>query len=191
METLILISFLGIFSYLNILAHKNFKGSSGTFKSLLYIVGYAGYWSYWAFLIWSFFVFAWWQVLLVFILVPFAGGIVAAFFDATVFGKFLSLVGTPVFFVLSLICMLSASGAGHRNVQKAEPEYNDSAAVETVGDYTVVETVETVYVCTSKTAKTYHCDPDCRGLNNCSGTILKVDKREAIERGRRECQICY
>ena len=87
--------------------------------------------------------------------------------------------------------MLSASGAGHRNVQKAEPEYNDSAAVETVGDYTVVETVETVYVCTSKTAKTYHCDPDCRGLNNCSGTILKVDKREAIERGRRECQICY
>jgi hypothetical protein len=49
-----------------------------------------------------------------------------------------------------------------------------------------------VYICDSKTAKAYHKDEDCRGLNRCTHGVVKVTKREAVEEyGRVPCQVCY
>lgn len=49
----------------------------------------------------------------------------------------------------------------------------------------------TVYICVSKTAKRYHCDRDCRGLNNCTHEIKIVTVKEAEKRGLTRCKLCY
>lgn len=49
---------------------------------------------------------------------------------------------------------------------------------------------EKVYICTGKSAKVYHYDRDCKGLNACKASIKKVDIDVAIEMGRRPCKIC-
>lgn len=49
---------------------------------------------------------------------------------------------------------------------------------------------KTVYICTGKTAKVYHSRKDCKGLNNCKGTIKAVSLEE-IQKSRRACKICY
>lgn len=48
-----------------------------------------------------------------------------------------------------------------------------------------------VYICVSKTAKRYHCDRDCRGLNNCTHEIKIVTVKEAEKRGLTPCKLCY
>jgi hypothetical protein len=49
-----------------------------------------------------------------------------------------------------------------------------------------------VYICVSNTAKVYHQDRDCRGLEACTHTIKKVSESIAInEYGRRACKVCY
>lgn len=58
-------------------------------------------------------------------------------------------------------------------------------------DYTIVNIVDEVYICTGTSAKTYHKDEYCRGLNNCSGEIECISRDEAEELGRRKCRICY
>ena len=51
---------------------------------------------------------------------------------------------------------------------------------------------DVVYICTGPQSKCYHKTPTCRGLNSCSKEIIKVTKKDAIEKyGRRACQICY
>ncbi len=49
----------------------------------------------------------------------------------------------------------------------------------------------TVYICVSKTAKRYHCDRDCRGLNNCTHEVKIVTVKEAEKRGLTPCKQCY
>lgn len=48
-----------------------------------------------------------------------------------------------------------------------------------------------VYICDGPKAKVYHSSPNCRGLNRCSGNIVKVSVSKAKEMGRRPCKICY
>ncbi len=47
-----------------------------------------------------------------------------------------------------------------------------------------------VYICTGKSAKVYHYDRDCKGLNACKASIKKVDIDVAKEMGRRPCKMC-
>ncbi len=50
---------------------------------------------------------------------------------------------------------------------------------------------EMVYICTGSHSKRYHRSPDCRGLSNCSRDIEKVSLKDAQDRGRTPCEICY
>lgn len=49
----------------------------------------------------------------------------------------------------------------------------------------------TVYVCTGKSAKKYHKSSSCKGLRNCKGDIVVMEKNRAEAMGRRPCRICY
>ena len=106
MNTLVFIGLLGIFSYFNLLANKNFKGSSSLMKNLLFITGNLGYWSFWVFIIWSFFIFTLWQPLIVFLSASLVGGVLAGLFDRTIIGMLVSLLACPVFWILSLLMLL-------------------------------------------------------------------------------------
>ena len=48
-----------------------------------------------------------------------------------------------------------------------------------------------VYICTGPTSECYHKKATCKGLENCSGGIYKVEKEEAVAEGRRPCGYCY
>lgn len=48
-----------------------------------------------------------------------------------------------------------------------------------------------VYVCTGKYSKAYHCTTHCKGLDNCSGDIVKMDKQTAQRCNRHPCGFCY
>lgn len=48
-----------------------------------------------------------------------------------------------------------------------------------------------VYICTGGSSKKYHSTPDCRGLNNCQGSIRQISLQKAKEMGRTACKICY
>ena len=55
-----------------------------------------------------------------------------------------------------------------------------------------LETTATyVYVCTGPYAKRYHKTKTCRGLSNCSESIVKVLLKDAIADGRTQCKTCY
>jgi hypothetical protein len=47
-----------------------------------------------------------------------------------------------------------------------------------------------VYICTGRYAKKYHRRPNCRGLNNCRGGIIKIELEKAREY-KTPCSICY
>lgn len=48
---------------------------------------------------------------------------------------------------------------------------------------------DTVLICKSKSAHAYHLY-ECRGLKNCTYTIIKLPKAQAIKLGYRACKIC-
>lgn len=48
-----------------------------------------------------------------------------------------------------------------------------------------------VFVCTGPQSKRYHNRSDCRGLQSCSKSVIKVSKSEAQEMGRTPCGYCY
>lgn len=48
-----------------------------------------------------------------------------------------------------------------------------------------------VYICTGKSSVAYHCDLNCKGLNNCKSGIKTVTLKKAKKIGRRACKICY
>lgn len=50
---------------------------------------------------------------------------------------------------------------------------------------------EKVFVCTGPQSKRYHKRSDCRGLQSCSKSIIRVTKSEAKEMGRTPCGYCY
>lgn len=48
-----------------------------------------------------------------------------------------------------------------------------------------------VYICTGSSATKYHKSSNCRGLNRCSGSILKLSMSSAKAKGYYPCKICY
>lgn len=48
-----------------------------------------------------------------------------------------------------------------------------------------------VYVCTGKGSYRYHRHSDCRGLNNCKGSIKRVTLQKAQSMKRTPCKKCY
>ena len=51
--------------------------------------------------------------------------------------------------------------------------------------------VQEVYICTGKTATTYHKTSSCKGLSRCGGIVEKMNVDDAKKKGRRACKICY
>lgn len=48
-----------------------------------------------------------------------------------------------------------------------------------------------VYICTGPQSKRYHKTNSCRGLNKCSGDVLKVTITKAKSMNRTACGWCY
>lgn len=48
-----------------------------------------------------------------------------------------------------------------------------------------------VYICTGKSAYSYHNNRSCRGLNKCNAEIKSVSLEYAKSIGRSPCKICY
>lgn len=55
----------------------------------------------------------------------------------------------------------------------------------------VKASVDSVYICVSKTGHKYHSNRDCTGLAKCTHEIRKVTKAQAIKMGYSACKICY
>jgi hypothetical protein len=56
---------------------------------------------------------------------------------------------------------------------------------------TVFQKEDSVYVCMGKYAKVYHSTPNCKGLRNCKGGVIKVSYGYATKKlGRRACELC-
>lgn len=47
----------------------------------------------------------------------------------------------------------------------------------------------TAYICTGPYAKTYHADPNCKGLWNCSGEVVELPIDD-VKEYRRPCRMC-
>jgi hypothetical protein len=48
----------------------------------------------------------------------------------------------------------------------------------------------TVYVCDSKTAKSYHSKKECGMLKKCKGTVKEMSKADAEAKGYTACKSC-
>lgn len=53
------------------------------------------------------------------------------------------------------------------------------------------ETATYVWICTGKSAYSYHNNRGCRGLNRCRASIKKVTIEKARSMKRTPCDICY
>lgn len=107
MNTLVFVGLLGIFSYFNLKAAKNFRGSSLMVKSILLFSGAIGYWSFYAYLIWAFFLFAWWYPIVVLVITSILGGILDVLLARSPIGMLLSMIACPIFWMLGLLSLLN------------------------------------------------------------------------------------
>ena len=48
-----------------------------------------------------------------------------------------------------------------------------------------------VYICSGYMSRRYHKKETCKGLDYCSGEILKMSVEEARSYGRTPCRYCY
>ncbi|GAB1359859.1 hypothetical protein MASR1M31_16480 [Porphyromonadaceae bacterium] len=55
----------------------------------------------------------------------------------------------------------------------------------------LINNSQSVYICTGKTAITYHKTSSCKGLSRCGGIVEKMNVDDAKKKGRRACKICY
>jgi len=58
---------------------------------------------------------------------------------------------------------------------------------------TIIQTqTQKVYICSGNYATKFHSVSNCRGLNNCKGTIYYLESQtEAIKKGYSHCLICW
>lgn len=100
-------------------------------------------------------------------------------------------------FILISIFLISAfSISGQRTTRKLLKgnSYNDSClyydSIYNSKQIQLPEKDSTVYICTGSSSKCFHSTRDCKGLNNCNGTIkaLKVSK---ASKKHRKCKICF
>ncbi len=73
--------------------------------------------------------------------------------------------------ILLLLLCLNFTSMGNETI---------SEATKSKSDY--------VYICTGPKATAYHRTPDCKGLNKCSGNVVKVSRSKAKHRS--PCKIC-
>ncbi len=106
MVTLVFIGLLGVFSYHCTAIYKEFRGASKTVKELTGWAGNIGYLVYYGVLIWSFWHYAWWQPIVIFIAAIVIGGISAIFFQKNVIGMMISPILVIVFAILSIIGLI-------------------------------------------------------------------------------------
>ena len=93
---------------------------------------------------------------------------------------------------LALWCLCGIAGCTG-NVQSPQTSDNIARAAPQsfaeTADYDSIEThtTSTVYMCKSKGAKKYHYKETCRGLNNCKHEVVKIEKKDAENRGLGLC----
>lgn len=51
------------------------------------------------------------------------------------------------------------------------------------------EPKDSVLICTGSASKTYHTNPDCKGIESCTKQIILVAKKD-VEKKRRFCKRC-
>ena len=97
--------------------------------------------------------------------------------------------------VVGIITISTFSIYSQRTSRKGLSKYykTDSCLINDSIPITTNQPVEidsTVYICTGSSSKCFHSTRDCKGLNNCNGTIkaLKVSK---ASKKRRKCKICF
>ena len=97
-----------------------------------------------------------------------------------------------VYFLICLGLVLCLLSGCQRNTET--PPTNTVLA--NVGKQSFVETATydsveskstTVYICKSKGAKKYHYKEFCRGLSNCKHEVVKIEKKDAENRGLGLC----
>lgn len=82
-----------------------------------------------------------------------------------------------IMFAIAAIIAFSTKGC------RDEPKENTIVKQES-------QTTNEVYICAGRYAKKYHRRPNCRGLNNCSGGVIKIELEKAREY-KTPCSICY
>lgn len=48
-----------------------------------------------------------------------------------------------------------------------------------------------VYICSGPMSTKYHKEIDCIAFRNCSGEVLSLPKKDAVEKGYIPCRFCY
>ncbi len=101
-----------------------------------------------------------------------------------------SILSIRHFITLLLLAYSSlCHGLLTKDKEPAVPSVDTVAATQSYYASLAAERTDVaVYICDSKTAKAYHQDEDCRGLNRCTYKVVKVTKKEY---GRVKCQVCY
>lgn len=107
MNALIFILSLGIFAYHSAENGRNFRGSSMAAQLLCNISGVVGNIVYYILLIWSFWYFAWWMPIAVFVARILLGGFTAFFFQGNILGIIASPILTIGFAIASIVSLLS------------------------------------------------------------------------------------
>lgn len=106
MSGLIYIGLVYVFAYHSSENGKNFKGASLSWKALLNFTALIGQIAFYGLLIWSFFVYTWWQPLVLWVASTIIGGFTAFLFQGNIFGNILSPILCYVFIVLSIVTLI-------------------------------------------------------------------------------------
>ncbi len=98
--------------------------------------------------------------------------------------------------LLTLLLLAGSSLCYGQFIRDSEPEepllVSAAAAQSYYAQLYAAQAENEVYICDSNTAKAYHSNQNCRGLNRCTHEVVKVIKKEAEEEyGRVKCQVCY
>ena len=80
--------------------------------------------------------------------------------------------------LLVICCVVLCTACGGRNRRQSQQSYAQNKPIY-------------VYVCTGKYATKYHSYSNCKGLNNCKGTVVKMTKQDAEQKGKSPCSLCY
>lgn len=67
---------------------------------------------------------------------------------------------------------------------------NNSSFTDSMTDSEVSHNSE-VYICNSETSYAFHKTNTCKGLNNCSSSIIKITLTEAKNKGKTPCKLEY
>ena len=61
------------------------------------------------------------------------------------------------------------------------------SSVSLLGTKDLTVGYDTVYICTGGYSTKYHLKPNCRGLSNCKGDIVRISRADARQKRRTLC----